>query len=202
MVRIVLAALTAMAIPVGVGGQEPLRIASLEEYRSSWRAIVAEQQADLDADGDLDYLVVHDDAEAAWANALLREGGDFRVIPMPRGEAFELVVAGGKNFVRVGVPTFPKVGSVQGADRYFWYDFYEVSMTGHRRDNAAHGDTYRQMIPVYERRIAELEEQISDLARRADEVSEVLIGFRRDHIARYREFIDRARAIAGRGGGA
>ena len=157
--------------------------------------VVEEHATDLDADGDLDYLMVHSDAEYWWASVLLAGADGYTLLTLPDGEEFTLVETDAGHDIRVGVPTFPAVGSIQGADRHLWYDFYGVMNDSLQSRNSEHLAVYRRMIARYRERITELEEEIQGLQARAsrseidDGAVSAMVRFRRDHIARYQEFI-------------
>ncbi|MFQ5992607.1 MAG: hypothetical protein ACE5NA_09250 [Nitrospiraceae bacterium] len=175
----------------------PTHFVSMESYRKGAGYIIAERSIDLDGDGDLDHFVVHTDAEQVWANLLLTQPNGLLLVSLPDGGEYELVDLGGLYEIRVGIPTFPAVGSLEGSDRYPWYDFYGVVGDSLELRNWDHWDTYQRMIPLYRQRIAELETEIRSLRRDGTEesIAEVLIGIRQAQIRRYDEFMERALAI-------
>ena len=196
--RILAMALILSPARASAAAGQAVRFASLAEYRSAWQMVFEEHAADLDADGDIDYLMVHSDAEYWWANVLLAGADGYTLLTLPDGEEFALVETDGHYDLRVGVPTFPAVGSIQGADRHVWYDFYGVMNDSLQSRNSEHLAEYRRMLARYRERIRELEEEIQGLQERAsrgeidDGVVSAMVRPRRDHIARYEQFIARA----------
>lgn len=163
--------------------------------------VVEEKELDINSDGRPDVLIYTTGGEEIYLDILLKEEGHFLHLSVPVAENYEIIGSHGRYELRIGRGTFPSYGDVHGSDKYLWYDFYEV--VGHSLElrNSRHQAFYERMLSLYRKRIQELEEEVLSLEQQKSgeqaDIStlELLMRFQRDHIERYRGFIERASAI-------
>ena len=181
------------------------RYRDVESFKADLRGVVTkEKKLDLNSDGQQDVLIFYSDPENKYLGILIREKDNFILLDPPEAEDYDVVGSPGQYELKIGQGTFPNTGDVHGSDQHYWYDFFKV--VGHSLEltNSKHAKFYKKMLPLYRQRIKELEQEILDLKQEGKEgkldesTIPTLVQFRRDHINRYKEFIQKASKIIGR----
>lgn len=163
--------------------------------------VMEEKNIDINNDGKLDYVVYSSGGEGTYVDVLLTDEKGLVHLHVPEAETYQIIGNPGHYELQVGFGTFPQFGDIHGSDRYLWYDFYEVIGTSFVIQNSKHPEVYKKMVETYRFRIEELEKEIEQLKKHklANEQEansyEIIIQLRRDHIAKYQEFIDKATEI-------
>ncbi len=161
--------------------------------------VVSEKNVDINNDGKVDILIYRSGGEEIYLDILLKEQDHFIHIKVPTAESYELIKASNHYEIKIGFGTYPQYGDIHGADKLYWYDFFEVVGSSLINKNTGHGDFYREMIPRYNDRIRELEGKIQKIGKKNKDTDAEAIGLfiklDQDHIQRYRDFIKRAEEI-------
>ncbi len=160
---------------------------------------MSEKNVDINNDGKVDILIYRSGGEEIYLDILLKEQDHFIHIKVPTAESYELIKASNHYEIKIGFGTYPQYGDIHGADKLYWYDFFEVVGSSLINKNTGHGDFYREMIPRYNDRIRELEGKIQKIGKKNKDTDAEAIGLfiklDQDHIQRYRDFIKRAEEI-------
>ena len=175
---------------------------TIESFKSQlYIGVQEEKNLDINNDGKLDTLIYSYGGEETYLDILLRENNHYLLVEIPVAEEYEIISSPAGYELRIGLGTFPSFGDVHGSDKYLWYDFYQVIGNTLRLSNTRHPKYYEKMIPLYRQRIKELEREIKTLEKKLakgeedSEILELYIQWRRDHIAKYQEFLKKASAI-------
>jgi len=160
-----------------------------------------ERNIDINNDGRIDVLIFSSGGEETYLDILIKEQDHFVHINIPVGESYEIVRTPKNYELKVGFGTFPTFGDIHGAGKYYWYDFYEIVGVTLTNRNSRHREFYRDMKKQYEKRIKELEKEIETYeTNKAEKGADIVTldlwaQLTRDHIQRYREFIQKALTI-------
>ena len=163
--------------------------------------VMKEKNIDINNDGKLDYVVYSNGGDGTYVDILLTDEKGLVHLHVPAAESYQLIGKPGHYELQVGFGTFPQFGDIHGSDRYLWYDFYQVIGTSFVIQNSKHPEVYKKMIEAYRSRIEELEKEIEQLKKQkiangqGANSYELINQLRRDHIAKYIEFIDKATEI-------
>jgi len=175
---------------------------TVESFKAQLSIGVREEKSlDINNDGKLDTLIYSYGGEETYLDILLREDNHYLLIGIPVAEEYKIINSPAGYEIRVGLGTFPSFGDVHGSDKYLWYDFYQVVGNTLMLSNVRHQKFYEKMIPLYRRRIKELEREIKEFEKKRAEgredpsVLELYIQWRRDHIEKYQEFLKKASVI-------
>lgn len=160
-----------------------------------------ENRLDINSDGKKDILVFTSCEGETNLHLLIRQKTDFIAVFVPVDNDVEIIGSPGHFELKVSEGTFPMYGDIHGPNKYYWYDFYQVAGASLKLVNGRHPDVYKGMLPLYNERIHELEEEIrmgkQELGTQDESVQEVLNQLRRDQIGRYKQFIRKASEILG-----
>ena len=175
---------------------------TIESFKSQLSVgMIEEKNLDINNDGQPDALIYTTGGEETYLDILLGEDDHFLLVRVPVAEEYEILSSPAGYELRIGRGTFPSFGDVHGSDKYLWYDFYEVDDNALKLSNQRHPKFYEKMVPLYQQRIKELEGEIQMLEEKQSagqgdpRILEVYIQWRRDHIARYQEFVRKGSAI-------
>ena len=175
---------------------------TVESFKSQlWVGVLEEKSLDINSDGKLDTLIYSYGGEETYLAILLREDNHYLLVGIPVAEEYEIISSPAGYELRIGLGTFPSFGDVHGPDKYLWYDFYQVIGNTLKLSNTRHQKYYKKMVPLYQQRIKELETEIRILEKQRaggqedPSILELYIQWRKDHIAKYREFLKKASAI-------
>lgn len=173
-----------------------------ESFKKSLYIGVSEKRKiDINNDGTDDLLVFSNGGEETFLTILIKKDDSFVATEVPVGLEYEILGQEGGYFLKVGIGTFPMFGDIQGPDKYNWYDFFRIESTKLVSINELHTSFYKKMLPIYEKRISEIEDEIesnrAQLINQGNdpETVDMMNGLMRDHIERYRVFIEQANKI-------
>jgi hypothetical protein len=175
---------------------------TVESFKSQLSiGVLEEKSLDINNDGKLDTLIYSYGGEETYLDILLREDNHYLLVGIPVAEEYEIISSPAGYELRIGRGTFPSFGDVHGSDKYLWYDFYQVIGNTLKLSNTRHPKYYEKMIPLYRQRIKELETEIQTFEKERSagqedsDILELYIQWRKDHIAKYREFLKKASVI-------
>lgn len=181
---------------------EQMTFKDFESFKNSLYIGISEKRSiDINNDGIDDIVVFSSGGEETFLTLLIKQNDHYVTTEVPVGLEYDIFGQKGNYYLKVGTGTFPMFGDVHGPDKYNWYDFFRVDGTKLILINELHPSFYEEMIPIYNSRISEIENEIESQRKQLisqgndSEVVDAIIGFKRDHIERYREFIKQANQI-------
>lgn len=173
-----------------------------ESFQKSLNIGISEKRSiDINNDGIEDMIVFSSGGEETFLTLLIRQGDHYVATGVPVGLEYDILGRKGNYYLKVGTGTFPMFGDIHGPDKYNWYDFFRIDGTKLVLINESHPSFYEGMIPIYQSRISEIENETESQKKNMTsqgndpEVVDAIIRLKRDHIERYREFIKQAKEI-------